>query len=400
MGATTLWWREVDAAAAGQRLDRWLAAQPELEASRSEVQRWLKERRVEVDGRPARASERLRPGSLVRVDRPAPRLPAVRPQELPLEIVYEDEELLVVNKPRGLVVHPAPGHREGTLVNALLGRLASPAEMGDPVRPGIVHRLDRETTGLLVVARTARSFQRLEAMVRERRIRREYLALVHVPPGAAARLPERGRVEAPVGRDPVHRQRMAVVEGGRPAVTHFRLLERLGDAALLRLRLETGRTHQIRLHMSFAGFPVLGDPLYGGRAALEAGRALGLGGQALHAALLAFPHPLDGRPLRFEVPPPEDFLGALEELRRRQAGREAAFATGRPGGGPGKAGDGRAAENRPASGQGEEGEGEHGPPAEGADHGPGGAGAGAAADRARDRGAERGDAGPGPGGHP
>ncbi|MDI3316404.1 MAG: RluA family pseudouridine synthase [Bacillota bacterium] len=302
--------------AAGQRIDRWLAAQAELEASRSQVQRWLEEGRVQVDGRPVRASERLRAGSRVTVDVPAPPVSRARPEPIPLRIVYEDADLIVVDKPRGLVVHPAPGHPDGTLVNALLGRLEGREAMGDRERPGIVHRLDRETTGLLVVARNSRAFARLQAMVHARQMRREYLALVWLPPGRERELPARGRVEAPVGRDPVRRKRMAVTEGGRPAVTHFEVLERFPGAALLRLRLETGRTHQIRVHMAFAGFPVLADPVYGGRAALEMGRKLGLRGQALHAALLAFDHPVEGRPMRFEAPPPEDFLGALAALRR------------------------------------------------------------------------------------
>lgn len=292
--------------AEGVRLDRFLAERAGLDLSRSRLQRLIREGRVEVEGRPARPSQPVRAGSRIRVRVPPPEPAAVAPQPIPLDVVYEDADLLVVVKPRGMVVHPAPGHPAGTLVNALLARCPDLAGVGGVQRPGLVHRLDRDTTGLLVVAKTDRAHRDLTAQLRRRELERRYLALVRgVPPAA-------GTVDAPVGRDPHRRVRMAVVPDGRPARTHFRLLEAFRERyALLEVRLETGRTHQIRVHLAAIGHPVAGDPLYGGRRG-----ELGLQGQALHAYRLALVHPRTGEHLCFEAPPPPDLASALARLRR------------------------------------------------------------------------------------
>lgn len=296
----------VPPAAAGMRLDRFLAERAELGLSRSRIQQLIREGRVRVDGRPARPSQPVRPGSRVWVQVPPPEPLEAVPEAIPLDVVYEDADLLVICKPRGMVVHPAPGHRSGTLVNALLVHCRDLAGIGGALRPGLVHRLDRDTTGLLVVAKTEHAYRHLAAQLKRREMERRYLALVRGVP------PPEGTVDAPIGRDPRRRVRMAVVPDGRPARTHFRVLEAFGDRyALLEARLETGRTHQIRVHLASIGHPVAGDPLYGGRAG-----ELGLAGQALHAYRLAFTHPRSGERLAFEAPLPADFAAALERLRR------------------------------------------------------------------------------------
>lgn len=319
----------VEEGAAG-RLDRYLAGRADLGLSRSRLQHLMATGRVRVEGVPARAAQRVRPGQVVEVSLPPPEEPQAVPEPLPLEVVYEDEDLIVVNKPRGLVVHPAPGHGRGTLVNALLARCRDLATVGDRLRPGIVHRLDKDTTGLLVVAKNERSLHALARQVAERTMVREYLALVHGQP------PDEGRVEAPVGRHPVHRQRMAVVAPprGRPALTLFRVLERFparggaarfsvpgagrgGGYCLVLARLQTGRTHQIRVHLAHLGFPVAGDRLYGPRA-----NPLRLEGQALHAWRLSLVHPRTGQSLTWESPPPADFARALALLRPPATGAD------------------------------------------------------------------------------
>lgn len=293
-------------APAGWRLDVALAADATLALSRSRVQALIAAGAVTVDGVPVTKSGlKLRGGEQIVIEVPPDRPAEAIAEDLPLAVVYEDADLIVINKPRGLVVHPAAGHSSGTLVNALLSHCPDLAGIGGVLRPGIVHRLDRGTTGLLVVAKTQRAHEALTRAIKARAIHREYLAIVWGVPDAA-----QGRIEAPIGRHPVDRKRMAVVEDGRPAVTHFAVLESFSRAALLRCVLETGRTHQIRVHMAFIGHPIIGDPVYGGRR-----DPCGMGGQALHAAALAFAHPVDGRPLRFEVPPPEDFQQLLARLR-------------------------------------------------------------------------------------
>lgn len=306
---------------AGQRVDRWLA-KARIGLSRNRVQTLIEAGRVSVNGRAARPALRLKPADRVVVEVPPRRSSRLEPEARPLAIVHEDEALLVLEKPAGLVVHPGAGVQSGTLVHALLHHAPAIATVGGEGRPGIVHRLDRDTSGLLVVAKTEAAYLALVEAIRERRVTRIYQALVWGDPG-----PNHGSIELPVGRDPRDRKRMAVVHrGGRPARTGWRVLERFGVATLLEARLDTGRTHQIRVHMAAVRHPVLGDPVYGGRARKSLSlrpseRSLAdallrlMRRQALHAATLELSHPASGRPLRFESPLPEDFVRALELLR-------------------------------------------------------------------------------------
>jgi len=314
----------VPAPSSGERLDRFLAA-AQTDLSRSRLQSLIREGRVRVNGHASRASLRLREGDRVCLEIPAERAASrsrLEPEARPLSIVFEDEWLLVLDKPPGLVVHPGAGVRAGTLVNALLHHCPQIAGVGGEGRPGIVHRLDKDTSGLMMVAKTERAHRALVEAIRARAVRRIYRALVWGEPG-----PDSGRLESAIGRDPRDRKRMAVVrKGGRPAVTHWKVRQRFGVAAALELALETGRTHQIRVHLSHLGHPVVGDPLYGGRARklLSAGggeRSLAGGlldrmrRQALHASELEFSHPIGGEALHFTAPVPDDYERALELLR-------------------------------------------------------------------------------------
>ena len=296
-------------AAAGRRLDQVLADLAGV--SRAVAIRWLDEGRVRVDGDARQRSHRLRGGERLRWEPPAPEPPSrPRPEPLPLQVRYEDEHLLVVAKPAGLVVHPGAGHSSGTLVNALLGREGSRlSTMGGTGRPGIVHRLDKDTSGLLLVAKDDRTHGALAADLAAHRIERRYLALVQGHLGQTA------TVDAPLGRHPRDRKRMAVVPGGRRAVTHLRVLERLEAADLAEARLETGRTHQIRAHLAYLRHPVAGDRVYGADPKLAA--RLGLERPFLHAWRLRFRHPVDGRELELEEQLPADLRQALDRLRQR-----------------------------------------------------------------------------------
>ena len=312
----------------GERLDRFLglaAGARRLALSRTRLKALIEAGCVEVDGQVARdPSARLTEGAEVEVEPPAPDDPLVRAQALPLEIVFEDEHLLVIDKPAGLVVHPAAGHEDGTLVNALIAHCGeSLSGIGGVKRPGIVHRLDKDTSGLLVVAKSDAAHQGLSALFadhgRTGSLVREYLALVWGAPQA------KGLVDAPLGRHPRQREKMAVVgeAHGRRAVTHWRVEEALGPASLVSCRLETGRTHQIRVHFAHIGHPILGDATYGSGFKTkavqlsEAGRSAlaRLGRQALHAAKLGFIHPATGEELLFERAPPEDFMDLATALR-------------------------------------------------------------------------------------
>jgi 23S rRNA pseudouridine1911/1915/1917 synthase len=317
----------VDAGHAGERLDRFLASsQPDL--SRNRIQSLIENGAVTVNGKAARVSRRLRAGDLVHYDTPPPRAIALEAEAIPLRIVHEDSDILVVDKPAGMVVHPGAGVARGTLVQALLHHDPSIAEVGGAGRPGIVHRLDKETSGLMVVARTSRAYRALIEAMRAREVRRVYRALVWGNPAESS-----GVIEGSIGRDPRHRQRMSVVRrGGKSAVTRWRVLQRFGPAALVEARLETGRTHQIRVHFAHRGMPVVGDPTYGGRGKKqlstgEAERTLAtalldcLPRQALHASELALAHPVTGRMLRFTSSVPDDFARALELLRAYRESR-------------------------------------------------------------------------------
>ena len=288
--------------AAGSRLDRYLAGLPEI-GSRALAERLLGEGAVLVDGNRKPKSHRLSGGEELDLALPEPGPTALVPEEVPLAVAYENEHLLVVDKPAGMVVHPAPGHETGTLVHGLLD---AGAEGGDEDRPGIVHRLDRDTSGLLVVARSEEAHRSLQELVRRRELTREYLALVVGRPRS-----RRGTIDAPLGRDRHDRLRRSLdTDDPRDAVTHFEVEELLPRHALLRVRLETGRTHQIRVHLAAIELPVAGDPVYG-----RAGE-LGLERQFLHAARLVFTHPLTGARVDVSSPLPDDLAVAFERARR------------------------------------------------------------------------------------
>ncbi|HEV7985732.1 MAG TPA: 23S rRNA pseudouridine(1911/1915/1917) synthase RluD [Steroidobacteraceae bacterium] len=303
---------ELPQSAAGMRLDQALAVVlPQY--SRAQLQRWIRAGAVLAHGQPVRARDRVQGGEQLTVEAEFAADDSVAPERLPLEILHEDAAMLVLNKPSGLVVHPGAGNREHTLQNALLAH--DPALARVP-RAGLVHRLDKDTSGVLVVARTPEVHTRLVAALAARAVSREYLALcVGTPTGG-------GRIDEPIGRHRSARTRMAVRSDGREAVTHFRLEERFRAHTLLRVQLETGRTHQIRVHLAHIGFPIVGDPLYGGRmrqlaaAAAELQAALqSFRRQALHAHRLRLEHPVSGRMRSFEAPPPADLASLLRLLR-------------------------------------------------------------------------------------
>ncbi|MFZ5632844.1 MAG: RluA family pseudouridine synthase [Bacillota bacterium] len=296
---------DVGEADSGRRLDVFLSGEnPEL--SRSHIQKLIDGGMVEVNGLPAKASHRVKPGDSVILRVPPPVEPVVEPEPIPLDIYYEDADVVVVNKPRGMVVHPAEGNYSGTLVNALLNRCRDLSGINGVMRPGIVHRLDKDTSGLLMVAKNDFAHLELARQLSARTVERRYLAMAH-----GVLKSDRGVVDAPIGRHPRDRQKMAVVaRNGKPAVTHYRVLESYRDLSYLELRLETGRTHQIRVHMAYLGHPLLGDLKYGpGR------NRFGLEGQFLHAGLLGFVHPRSGEKMAFEAPLPGDLQGILDKLR-------------------------------------------------------------------------------------
>jgi 23S rRNA pseudouridine1911/1915/1917 synthase len=292
--------QRVPEAAAGERLDRFLASLPQIR-SRATAERLLAAGDVRVDGAPRAKSHRLSGGEELEFEPPPRPDETLVAEEMHLRVVWEDEHLLVVDKPAGVVVHPAPGHGSGTLVHGLLGRLGG----GASARPGIVHRLDRDTSGLMVVARSDEAHKRLRSLVRRRELERRYLALVVGRPRS-----RRGRIEAPIGRDRRNPFRHSLdTDTPREAVTHFELVELLPRHSLLDVRLETGRTHQIRVHLAAIGLPVAGDPVYGRP------HELGLERQFLHAAWLAFTHPFTGERVESKSPLPLDLAAALEQAR-------------------------------------------------------------------------------------
>ena len=294
---------EAAAADRGRRLDV-VVAQRFPQYSRSRVALLAGRGQVLVDGAPRKPASRLRTGQRVEILGPHADPISLDPEAIPITIVHEDADVLVVNKPAGLTVHPAPGHPRGTLVNAVLARVSRLSRIAGSLRPGIVHRLDKDTSGLLVIAKTDAAYRSLVAQVGARTVTREDLALVR---GTVRR--DAGSIAAPIGRHPTRRTRMAVVPGGRPAVTHYEVLERFAGATLLRCRLETGRTHQIRVHLLHIGHPILGDRTYGGAP------TAGLSRQALHAARLEFTHPRSGERVTYVAPVPEDLEPLLARLR-------------------------------------------------------------------------------------
>ena len=291
-------------------------AKEQVAPSRSFIQRLIEDGAVRVNGRvEIKPSYRVRASDAIEVSLPPPEdvSACVPPEDIAIAVLYEDDDLLVVDKPRGMTVHPGAGRTTGTLVNALLGRQMNLSGIGGPLRPGIVHRLDRNTTGVMIVAKTDQAHLRLAADLAAHRVGRHYLALVR-----GNIVENEGVVDASIGRHAVDRKRQAVVVGGRRAVTHFRTLERFGDYTLIEATLETGRTHQIRVHMQYIGRPVAGDPVYGG-----VRDELGLAAQALHSAKVEFTHPATGRHMVFEADMPDDMRAAVGALRDRTRGRMA-----------------------------------------------------------------------------
>ena len=313
---------EVPETGAGARLDRWLA-KARIGLSRNRLQKLIDDGRVLLNGRVGKPSARLKVGDTIALSIPPRRPPRLQAEPAPLVIVHEDEHLLVLDKPAGVVVHPGAGVSQGTIANALLHHAPSIASVGGEGRPGIVHRLDRDTSGLMVVAKREEAYLALTNALRLRHVKRVYHAILWGDPG-----PDEGILDLPIGRDPKDRKRMAVVRGpsGKTARTRWRVLERYGLATLVECRLETGRTHQIRVHMAAMRHPVVGDPVYGGRvrkvlSLRQVERSLAddllrlMRRQALHATELEFVHPATRERLAFVSQPPQDFREALERLR-------------------------------------------------------------------------------------
>lgn len=301
--------------ARGERLDQHLSRTfPEL--SRSRIQALIEEGNVLVDGRPPKGSARVRGGEQVEVNVPPPVPATPLAEDLPLDVLFEDRDLIVLDKAAGMVVHPAAGNWQGTLVNALLHRVKDLQGVGGELRPGLVHRLDKDTSGCLVVAKSERALTALQAAFKSRAVDKRYLALVHGVPK-----PAEGRIDTLYGRHPIHRKRFTgKVKTGKRAETVYRVTEAFGEAALVEVELLTGRTHQVRVHLSELGHPLLGDELYGGVRRAKSDRVkeaqTALGRHALHAWRLSFPHPRTEKMLSFEAPIPADFARALEILRR------------------------------------------------------------------------------------
>ena len=300
--------RELTAATehAGVRLDAFLSADGAL--TRSQAARLIAEGRVRVNGKPAAKSARLSGGETVTVDVPQLRETALPPQDIPLDVVYEDVDVIVVNKPTGLVVHPAPGHPDGTLVNALLHHCGdSLSGIGGEKRPGIVHRIDRDTSGLIIAAKNDAAHLALSAQLKDHSLSRTYECLV-----TGNMKQDSGTVDAPIGRSSADRKKMAVVPTGRRAVTHWEVVARYPGVTHLCCRLETGRTHQIRVHMAYIGHPILGDTVYGAKKPVP-----GLTGQCLHATGLRFVHPRTGEPVELHCPLPPEFTAMLQKLQNK-----------------------------------------------------------------------------------
>ncbi|MFP3775668.1 RluA family pseudouridine synthase [Enterococcus mundtii] len=273
--------------------------------SRSQVQQWLKDGAVSVNGEPVKANYKVKSADAIVVEVPEPEELEILAEDLPIEIVYEDDDVAVVNKPQGMVVHPSAGHAQGTLVNALMYHMKNLSSINGVIRPGIVHRIDKDTSGLLMIAKNDQAHEALAQQLKDKTSLRKYIALVH---GVIPH--EKGTINAPIGRSKVDRKMQAIREDGKPAVTHFTVLERFENFTLVELQLETGRTHQIRVHMKYIGYPLAGDPVYGPKKTLKGN------GQFLHAKLLGFTHPQTNERMTFEAPLPEVFEKTLEKLRK------------------------------------------------------------------------------------
>ena len=290
----------------GDRLDKVIATLDE-EWSRTQVQQWIKEGNVLVNGEKIKTNYKCALNDQIKITIPDPEELDVVPEEMNLDFYYEDRDVLVVNKPRGMVVHPAPGHLTGTLVNGLMAHCKDLSGINGVLRPGIVHRIDKDTSGLLMVAKNDMAHESLVNQLVEKTVTRKYKAIVH---GVIPH--DLGTIDAPLGRDTKDRQSMTVVDNGKHAVTHFHVLERFKDFTFVECQLETGRTHQIRVHMKYIGYPLAGDPKYGPKKTLD------INGQALHAGILGFTHPRTNEYLEFEAPLPEDFMTLLDKLRNNR----------------------------------------------------------------------------------
>lgn len=296
---------EINVLTSGQRLDKALADLSPL--SRGQANDQIKQGLVLVNGQQKKAKYTVQAGDVIQFELPKEEVLEYQAQDIPLDIIYEDEALAIINKPQGMVVHPSAGHPSGTMVNALMYHIKDLSSINGVVRPGIVHRIDKDTSGLLMVAKTDEAHQALAADLKAKKSLRKYLAIVH------GNLPnDLGMIEAPIGRSEKDRKKQAVTAKGKEAVTRFTVLERFGDYSLVELQLETGRTHQIRVHMAYIGHPVAGDPLYGPRKTLSGH------GQFLHAETLGLTHPLTGEDMLFTVEPPAIFQKTLQQLRQKQ----------------------------------------------------------------------------------
>ena len=294
---------KINAAAAGLRLDKAVADLTEL--SRGLANEQIKNGQILVNGEAKKAKYAVKEGDIISYEVPEPEVVEYVAEDLPLEIVYQDEDVAVVNKPQGMVVHPSAGHTSGTLVNALMYHIKDLSGINGVLRPGIVHRIDKDTSGLLMIAKNDQAHLALADELKDKKSLRKYWAIVH------GNLPnDRGVIEAPIGRSEKDRKKQAVTAKGKPALTRFQVLERFGDYTLVELQLETGRTHQIRVHMAYIGHPVAGDEVYGPRKTLKGH------GQFLHARTLGFTHPRTGEVLEFTAEAPAIFLETLEKLRK------------------------------------------------------------------------------------
>jgi len=286
----------------GERIDK-VVSSLNKDWSRSLVQLWIKDGHVKVNGEVVKANFKCPLDASIEIAIPDPEELDVEAEDLNLDIAYEDQDVIVVNKPKGMVVHPAPGHSSGTMVNGLMHHCKDLSGINGVMRPGIVHRIDKDTSGLLMVAKNDQAHEHLVNQLVEKTVTRKYTAIVH------GNIPhEYGTIDAPIGRDPKDRQRMTVVDNGKKAVTHFRVRDRYEDFTLVECELETGRTHQIRVHMKYIGYPLAGDPKYGPR------KTLPLNGQALHAGTLGFVHPRTGEYMEFHAELPEEFTKLIARL--------------------------------------------------------------------------------------
>jgi 23S rRNA pseudouridine1911/1915/1917 synthase len=287
----------------GDRIDKVISTLDE-EWSRTQVQQWIKDGDILVNGQKVKTNYKCALNDQIEIIIPVPEVLDAIPEEMDLDIYFEDKDVLVVNKPRGMVVHPAPGHLTGTLVNGLMAHCKDLSGINGVLRPGIVHRIDKDTSGLLMVAKNDMAHEKLVNQLVAKTVTRKYQAIVH---GVIKH--DAGTIDAPLGRDPKNRQAMTVVDNGKHAVTHFNVIERFKDFTYVECQLETGRTHQIRVHMKYIGYPLAGDPKYGPKKTLD------IDGQALHAGVLGFDHPRTNEYIEFEAPLPDEFQKLLKQLR-------------------------------------------------------------------------------------